>query len=139
VIRDKIAITDKTIKQGYPRPDVMLDHAPVQPALEMVPGSFEASGGIPMYPIDMIGGGNAEKDPKIVNYVSTRLEEGIRWLERVTRREFSDELFIKAARNEIKVLVLWGNICALTWRPRAPRRATAYRSVPTRRGGQDNG
>jgi len=73
-----------------------------------------------MYAIDMIGGGNAEKDPKIVNYLSDQIEEGIRWLERVTGREFSDELFIKAARNEIKVLVLWGNICALNRHAPAP-------------------
>ena len=46
----------------------------------------------------MIGGGNAEKDPKIVKYVCDQMEEGIRWLERVTGREFSDELFIKAAQ-----------------------------------------
>jgi benzoyl-CoA reductase/2-hydroxyglutaryl-CoA dehydratase subunit BcrC/BadD/HgdB len=73
-----------------------------------------------MYAIDMIGGGNAEKDPKIVNYVSDQIEEGIRWFERVTGREFSDELFTQAARNEIKVLVLWGNICALNRHAPAP-------------------
>jgi len=77
-------------------------------------------GGIPMYAIDMIGGGNAEKDPKIVKYVCAQMEDGIGWLERVTGREFSDELFIKAARNEIKVLVLWGNICALNMHAPAP-------------------
>src|SRR5512137_208426 len=73
-----------------------------------------------MYPIDMIGGGNAEKDPKIVNYASDQIEVGIDWLQRVTGRDFSDELFVKAVRNEIKVLVLWGNICALNMHSPAP-------------------
>jgi benzoyl-CoA reductase/2-hydroxyglutaryl-CoA dehydratase subunit BcrC/BadD/HgdB len=73
-----------------------------------------------MYPIDMIGGGDAEKDAKKVKYVCDQMEEGIRWLERVTGRTFSDELFFKATRNEIKVLVLWGNICAMNMHAPAP-------------------
>jgi benzoyl-CoA reductase/2-hydroxyglutaryl-CoA dehydratase subunit BcrC/BadD/HgdB len=73
-----------------------------------------------MYPIDMIGGGDAEKDAKKVKYVCDQMEEGIRWLERVTGRAFSDELFFKATRNEIKVLVLWGNICAMNMHAPAP-------------------
>jgi benzoyl-CoA reductase subunit B len=48
------------------------------------------------------------------------MEEGINWLQKVTGREFSDELFAKAVRNEIKVLVLWGNICALNRSAPAP-------------------
>lgn len=77
-------------------------------------------GGIPMYAMDMVGGGNAEKDPKLVNYVCDQIEEGIHWIERITGRAYSDELFIRAARNEIKVLVLWGNICALNMHAPAP-------------------
>jgi len=37
-----------------------------------------------MYAIDMIGGGAAEKDPKIVDYVSDQIEAGIQWLQQVT-------------------------------------------------------
>jgi benzoyl-CoA reductase subunit B len=120
VVRDKIAITDKTIKEGYPKPDLIWTTHLCSQHSKWYQEVSRRLGGIPMYAIDMIGGGNAEKDPKIVNYLSDQIEEGIRWLERVTGREFSDELFIKAARNEIKVLVLWGNICALNRHAPAP-------------------
>jgi benzoyl-CoA reductase subunit B len=120
VIRDKIAITDKTIKEGYPRPDVIWTTHLCSQHSKWYQEVSRRLGGIPMYAIDMIGGGNAEKDPKIVKYVCDQIEEGIHWLERVTGREFSDELFIKAVRNEIKVLVLWGNICALNRHVPAP-------------------
>ena len=120
VVRDKIAITDGTIKEGYPKPDLIWTTHLCSQHSKWYQEVSRRLGGIPMYAIDMIGGGNAEKDPKIVKYVCDQIEEGIRWLERVTGREFSDELFIKAARNEIKVLVLWGNICALNRHAPAP-------------------
>lgn len=120
VIRDKMAITDKTIKDGYPRPDVIWTTHLCSQHSKWYQEVSRRLGGIPMYAIDMIGGGNAEKDPKIVNYVSNQIEAGIDWLVRVTGREFNDELFVKAVRNEIKVLVLWGNICALNMHSPAP-------------------
>ncbi len=120
VVRDRIAITDKTIQEGYPRPDFIWTTHLCSQHSKWYQEVSRRLGGIPMYAIDMIGGGNAEKDPKIVNYLSDQIEEGIRWIERVTGREFSDELFIRAARNEIKVLVLWGNICALNRHAPAP-------------------
>lgn len=120
VIRDKIAITDSTVKEGYPKPDVIWTTHLCSQHSKWYQEVSRRLGGVPMYAIDMIGGGNAEKDPKIVNYVSDQILAGIDWLERVTDREFSDELFIKAVRNEIKVLVLWGNICALNMNSPAP-------------------
>jgi len=120
VVRDKIAIPDGTIKEGYPKPDLIWTTHLCTQHSKWYQEVSRRLGGIPMYAIDMIGGGNAEKDPKIVKYVCDQVEEGIRWLERITDREFSDELFIKAARNEIKVLVLWGNICALNRHVPAP-------------------
>jgi benzoyl-CoA reductase subunit B len=120
VVRNKIAITDKTIKEGYPKPDLIWTTHLCSQHSKWYQEVSRRLGGIPMYAIDMIGGGNAEKDSKIVNYLSDQIEEGIRWLERVTGREFSDELFVKATRNEIKVLVQWGNICALNRHAPAP-------------------
>ncbi len=120
VVRDKIGITDKTIKEGFPKPDLIWTTHLCSQHSKWYQEVSRRLGGIPMYPIDMIGGGNAEKDPKIVNYVCDQIEEGIRWLERVTGREYSDDSFIKATRNEIKVLVLWGNICSLNRHSPAP-------------------
>jgi len=120
VIRDRIGITDGTTKEGYPRPDVIWTTHLCSQHSKWYQEVSRRLGGVPMYAVDMIAGGNAEKDPKIVNYVCCQIEEGIGWLERVTGREFSDELFIKAVRNEIKVLVLWGNICSLNRNIPAP-------------------
>ena len=120
VVRDKIAITDGTVKDGYPKPDLIWTTHLCSQHSKWYQEVSRRLGGVPMYPIDMIGGGNAEKDPKIVGYVSDQMEAGIQWLERVTGRQFSDELFVKAVRNEIKVLVLWGNICALNMHSPAP-------------------
>jgi len=120
VVRDKIAITDGTITDGYPKPDFIWTTHLCSQHSKWYQEISRLLGGIPIYAIDMIGGGNAEKNPKIVNYVSNQIEEGIHWMQRVTGREFSDELFIKAVRNEIKVLVLWGNICALNMHNPAP-------------------
>ncbi len=120
VVRDKIAIPGGTIKEGYPKPDLIWTTHLCSQHSKWYQEVSRRLGGIPMYAIDMIGGGNAEKDPKVVRYVCDQMEEGIRWIERVTGREFSDELFIKAVRNEIKVLVLWGNICALNRHVPAP-------------------
>jgi len=120
VVRDKMAITDRTIMEGYPRPDLIWTTHLCSQHSKWYQEVSRRLGGIPLYAIDMIGGGNAEKDPKLVNYVRDQMEEGIRWLERVTGREYSDEQFIKATRNEIKCLVLWGNICALNMHAPAP-------------------
>lgn len=120
VVRDRIAITDKTIKEGYPKPDVIWTTHLCSQHSKWYQEVSRRLGGVPLYPTDMIGGGNAEKDPKIVKYVSDQIEEGILWLEKVTGREYSDELFTRAARNEIKCLVLWGNICALNRHAPAP-------------------
>ena len=120
VIRDKIGITDGTIKEGYPRPDLIWTTHLCNQHSKWYQEVSRRLGGVPLFPVDMIGGGNAEKDPKIVNYVSNQIEEGINWLQRITGRGYSDELFAKAVRNEIKVLVLWGNICALNRHAPAP-------------------
>ena len=101
VVRDKIAITDSTVKEGYPRPDLIWTTHLCSQHSKWYQEVSRRLGGVPMYAIDMIGGGNAEKDPKIVNYVSNQIEAGIDWLERVTGRDFSDELFSRAVRNEI--------------------------------------
>ncbi|MBW2028094.1 MAG: 2-hydroxyacyl-CoA dehydratase [Deltaproteobacteria bacterium] len=120
VVRNKIAITDRTIKEGYPKPDLIWTTHLCSQHSKWYQEVSRRLGGIPIYAIDMIGGGKAEKDPRVVKYVCDQVEEGIWWLERVTGREFSDKLFIRAARNEIKVLVLWGNICALNKHAPAP-------------------
>lgn len=120
LVRNRIALPDRTISDHYPKPDLIWTTHLCTQHSKWYQEVSRRLGGIPIYAIDMIGGGNADKDLKIVNYVGEQIEAGIQWLQRVTGREFSDELFIKAVRNEIKVLVLWGNICALNRHIPAP-------------------
>ncbi len=120
LISDEMAIPDGTIKEGYPKPQLLWTTHLCTQHSKWYQEVSRRLGGIPLYPIDTIGGGNADKDPKIVKYVCSQIEDGIAWLKRVTGREFSDESFIRAARNELKVLVLWGNICALNKHIPAP-------------------
>lgn len=120
IVRSKIAIPDRTVSDRYPKPDLIWTTHLCTQHSKWYQEVSRRLGGVPIYAIDMIGGGNADKDSKVVNYVCDQIEAGIRWLERVTGRDFSDELFIKAARNEIKVLVLWGNVCALNRHIPAP-------------------
>jgi len=49
-----------------------------------------------------------------------QIDEGHTLARESNRQNYSDELFIKAARNEIKCLVVWGNICALNRHAPAP-------------------
>lgn len=69
VVRDRIGITDGTIKQGYPKPNLIWTTHLCNLHAKWYQEVSRRLGGIPMYAIDMIGGGNAEKDPKIVKYV----------------------------------------------------------------------
>jgi len=112
LIRDEMAIPDGTIKEGYPKPHLLWTTHLCTQHSKWYQEVSRRLGGIPIYAIDVIGGPNADKDPKIMKYICNQIEDGIAWLEKVTDREFSDEAFIKAARNELKVMVLWGNICS---------------------------
>jgi hypothetical protein len=59
VVRDKIGITDGTIKEGYPKPDVIWTTHLCSQHSKWYQEVSRRLGGIPMYAIDMIGGGNA--------------------------------------------------------------------------------
>ena len=74
MVRDKIGITDGTVKDGYPVPDLIWTTHLCNLHSKWYQEVSRLLGGVPMYSIDMIGGGDAEKDPKIVNYVCDQME-----------------------------------------------------------------
>ena len=57
VVRDKIGITDGTIKEGYPKPDLIWTTHLCNLHSKWYQEVSRLLGGVPMYPIDMIGGG----------------------------------------------------------------------------------
>ena len=53
-------------------------------------------------------------------YVVNQGLESIEWMEKVTGREYNDELFIEAVKNEMRSTSLWAEICTLNKAKPAP-------------------
>ncbi len=69
--------------------------------------------GTPMYCIDVSVGSYEELTESKLNYIVGQMHDGIKWLEKVTGREYDDELLIKAVYNEFRTCHYWAAICAL--------------------------
>ncbi|OQY00432.1 MAG: benzoyl-CoA reductase, bzd-type, subunit O [Desulfobacteraceae bacterium 4572_130] len=84
----------------------------------------ELEGGVPLYCVDVGAGAYPPFEPEMyahrIKYVSDQLLEGIEWLQKVTGREFNDELFAKAAWNDIRSTYKWAQICMLNRATPAP-------------------
>ncbi len=65
----------------------------------------------PFYAIDIIGGPNAYEDDDVVEYKVEQMEEAIGFMEEATGREFDDERFIQAAKNEMRSMSVWSKTC----------------------------
>ncbi|MFX1282567.1 MAG: benzoyl-CoA reductase, bzd-type, subunit O [Promethearchaeota archaeon] len=70
-------------------------------------------GGVPMYSIDVSVGPYGELTDSRINYIVGQMHDGIKWLEKMTGREYDDELLIKAVHNEFRSCHYWAAICAL--------------------------
>lgn len=69
--------------------------------------------GTPMYCIDVSVGPYEELTESKLNYIVGQMHDGVKWLEKVTGREYDDELLIKAVYNEFRTCHYWAAICAL--------------------------
>jgi benzoyl-CoA reductase subunit B len=75
---------------------------------------------IPMFSIDMPMV-PSEHDPKIKRgYLAAQLYEAIDWMQKVTGKEFQDELFLKAVKNEWRSRWYWARFCMLQKATPAP-------------------
>ena len=74
----------------------------------------------PFQAIDIIGGRDAHLDDDIVDYKVGQLEESIDWMQEVTGRDFDDEKFINAAKNEMKSMSYWARVANLQKNDPAP-------------------
>jgi len=76
---------------------------------------------VPAYTIDIaVGPYESGKNETALNYVTEQALESIPWLEKVSGRKFNDELFIAAAKNEMRATSLWSQICLLNQAVPAP-------------------
>lgn len=74
----------------------------------------------PIYAVDIIGGPSAYADDDIVDYKVNQLQNAIDWMVEVTGREYDDERFIDAAKNEMRSMSLWSKVCELQKQRPAP-------------------
>ena len=77
-----------------------------------VAGDLEG-GGIPLFSIDVSVGPYEELTEHKINYIVNQMHDGIKWLEKVTGRDYDDDLLIKAVHNEFRSCHYWSAICEL--------------------------
>lgn len=80
----------------------------------------ELEGGIPMFCIDVACGPYTEINQNKLDYVVGQMEDGILWLEKITKRKYDDEKLIEAVHNECRSTSLWAEVCALNKAVPAP-------------------
>jgi len=76
---------------------------------------------VPAFFVDLaVGTYDDGTEESSLNYVYNQGMESIGWMEKVTGRKFNDELFIEAAKNEMRTTSLWAQICQLNQAVPAP-------------------
>jgi benzoyl-CoA reductase subunit B len=73
----------------------------------------ELEGGIPMFCVDNAVGPSDELNDSKIKYVVDQLKDGIDWLQKVTKRDYNDELLYKAIVNHFRSTSSWAKICEL--------------------------
>ncbi|MFQ5819405.1 MAG: benzoyl-CoA reductase, bzd-type, subunit O [Candidatus Heimdallarchaeota archaeon] len=111
VLLDKYAWPE--FSEKFPKPDfIWQDHICCSHA-KWYQVASDLEGGVPMYCIDVSVGPYEELTEGKLNYVVGQMHDGIKWLEKVTGRDYDDELLIKAVYNEFRSCHYWAAICAL--------------------------
>jgi benzoyl-CoA reductase subunit B len=105
---------------GFPKPDFLWqDHICCSHA-KWYQIISELEGGVPMHCIDVGVGPYTKITDHGVKFVVDQLKDGIDWLEKVTGREYDDELLIKAVYNHCRSTSKWAEICTLNKNIPAP-------------------
>lgn len=97
----------------FPKPDFMWqDHICCSHA-KWYQVASDLEGGIPTFSIDVSVGPYEEVTEHKIKYIVNQMHDGIKWLEVVTKRDYDDELLIKAVYNEFRSCHYWSAICEL--------------------------
>jgi benzoyl-CoA reductase subunit B len=106
--------------EEFPKPDfIWQDHICCSHA-KWYQVASDLEGGIPMFSIDVSVGPYEERTEHKINYIVGQMHDGIKWLEKVTGRDYDDELLIKAVKNEFRSCHYWAAICELNKNIPAP-------------------
>jgi benzoyl-CoA reductase subunit B len=76
--------------------------------------------GIPHFSIDVAVGPEQEITDNKIDYLVGQMLDGIDWMEKVTGREYNDDLLIEAVHNECRATSVWAEVCALNKAVPAP-------------------
>jgi len=99
--------------EEFPKPDfIWQDHICCSHA-KWYQVASDLEGGIPMFSIDVSVGPYEERTEHKINYIVGQMHDGINWLEKVTGRDYDDELLIQAVKNEFRSCHHWSAICEL--------------------------
>lgn len=84
----------------------------------------ELEGGVPLFAVDVGAGAYPPFEPEMfehrVTYLADQMMDGIEWLQKVTGREYNDELFLEAVWNDMRSTSTWAKICELNKARPAP-------------------
>lgn len=84
----------------------------------------ELEGGVPLFAVDVGAGAYPPFEPEMyehrVRYVADQMMDGIEWLQKITGREYNDELFLEAVWNDMRSTSKWAEICMLNRAKPAP-------------------
>ncbi|MCI0497236.1 MAG: benzoyl-CoA reductase, bzd-type, subunit O, partial [Thermoplasmata archaeon] len=105
---------------GFPKPDfIWQDHICCSHA-KWYQVVSELEGGIPTYTVDNAVGPATDINDRKIKYVVEQLKEGIEFLQRVTGRDYDDELLYRAIHNHFVSTSKWAEICELNKNIPAP-------------------
>lgn len=71
----------------------------------------ELEDGIPQFCIDVSVGPYQSLNENRLKYVVEQMQDGIEWMEKVTKRKYDDEKLIQAVENECRSTSLWAEVC----------------------------
>ena len=111
VLLDKFILPDGTIIDEFPKPDFYLSSHICCSHAKWYQYAAELEGGVPLYAIDTGLRLSQETSEASIEYLVQQLNEAILWMEKVTQRKWSAELFIEALRNDLTSQSLWSEIC----------------------------
>jgi len=100
--------------EEFPKPDFMWQDQICCSHSKWYQVASDLEGGhIPLFSIDVSVGPYEELTEHKINYIVNQMHDGIKWLEKVTGRDYDDELLIKAVHNEFRSCHYWSAICEL--------------------------
>ena len=114
ILLDKFISTDGTVISGWPKPDFFFTTHICCCHAKWYQFAGELEEGIPLYAVDLMLIDPRDNDDRFqlsVDYATQQVNEAIEWMEKVTGRKWSLELFCEAAENEIASRSLWAEIC----------------------------